>query len=228
MELDFSAVSSFSLLSYLIVFAAGIVSSVGPCNVAMIPLIVAFVGGQKNISRRKGLVLSAAFALGLAMTLSLLGVFAAVVGGLIGGTSRLWYYAVAVVCVIMGLQWVGVLSLPLPDLAAVWREKITHKGVLGALFMGLASGLVASGCATPALAAILTLVMSEGASEGAIAYGASLLLIYGLGRGVPIVVFGTFAGLVKLIPQMTRWTARIEQLSGGLLIVIGFYFLWIA
>jgi len=128
------------------------------------------------------------------------------------------------VCVIMGLQWVGVLSLPLPDLAAVWREKITRKGGWGALLMGLASGLVASGCATPALAAILTLVMSE----GAIAYGASLLLVYGLGRGVPIVIFGTFAGLVKLIPEMSRWTARLEQLSGGLMIIVGLYFLWIA
>jgi len=224
MELDLSAVASFSLFSYLIVFAGGIVSSVGPCNVAMIPLVMAFVGGQKNINRRNGLALSSAFALGLAITLSALGVFAAIVGGLIGGTSRLWYYAVAMVCVIMGLQWVGVLSLPLPDLAAVWREKITRKGGWGALLMGLASGLVASGCATPALAAILTLVMSE----GAIAYGASLLLVYGLGRGVPIVIFGTFAGLVKLIPEMSRWTARLEQLSGGLMIIVGLYFLWIA
>ncbi len=224
MELDLSAVSSFSVLSYVIVFAGGIVSSVGPCNIAMIPLIVAFVGGQKNISRRKGLVLSAAFALGLAITLSALGVFAAVVGGLIGGTTRVWYYAIATICVVMGLQSVGVLSLPLPDLAAVWREKVTRQGVLGALLMGLASGLVASGCATPALAAILTLAMSE----GTIAYGASLLLVYGLGRGVPVVIFGTFAGLVKLIPQMSRWTARLEQLSGGLMIFIGLYFLWIA
>jgi len=82
MELDLSAVASFSLFSYLIVFAGGIVSSVGPCNVAMIPLVMAFVGGQKNINRRNGLALSSAFALGLAITLSALGVFAAIVGGL--------------------------------------------------------------------------------------------------------------------------------------------------
>ena len=224
MELDLSAVSRFSLLSYLIIFGGGVVSSLGPCNIAMIPLVMAFVGGQKNTSRRYGLALSAAFALGLAITLSALGVVAAVVGGLMGGSSRLWYYVIAAVCVVMGLQWVGVLALPLPDLAAAWREKITRKGMLGALLMGLASGLVASGCATPALAAILTLVMSE----GEIAYGASLLLVYGLGRGVPIVIFGTFAGLVKLIPEMSRWTARLEQLSGGLMIVVGLYFLWIA
>jgi cytochrome c-type biogenesis protein len=124
----------------------------------------------------------------------------------------------------MGLQWVGIIALPLPDAAANLREKVKRKGLLGALLLGLASGLVASGCATPALAAILTLVMSR----GAILYGASLLLVYGLGRGIPIVLFGTFAGLLKLMPQLLRWTARLEQASGVLMIGIGIYFIWIA
>jgi len=224
MELDFSGVSNFSLWAYLVVFLGGIVTSIGPCNVAMIPLVIAFVGGQKEISRGRSLVLSSAFALGLAITLMILGVVASVVGGMIGGNSRIWYYIVAAVCIIMGLQWVGVFSLPLPDWAGRSRETIRHRGALGALLLGLASGLVASGCATPALAAILTLVMAE----GAVAYGASLLLVYGLGRGVPIVLFGTFAGLLKLIPQMMRWTARLEQVSGALMIGIGLYFLWAA
>ena len=92
------------------------------------------------------------------------------------------------------------------------------------MLLGLASGLVSSGCATPALAAILTLVMAE----GAIAYGASLLLVYGLGRGVPIVLFGTFAGLIKLIPRMMAWTTKFERLSGVLMVAIGLYFIWIA
>ena len=223
-ELDFSSVSNFSLWAYVIVFVGGIVTSIGPCNIAMIPLVIAFVGGQKDISRGRSLALSSAFALGLAVTLMILGVVASVVGGMLGGNSRVWYYIVAAVCIVMGLQWVGVFSLPLPDWAGRSREKIQRRGVLGALLLGLASGLVASGCATPALAAILTLVMSE----GAIAYGASLLLVYGLGRGVPIVLFGTFAGLLKLIPQMMRWTARLEQVSGVLMIGIGLYFLWAA
>jgi len=224
MEFDFTTVADFSLWAYVLTFAGGILTSIGPCNIAMIPLVIAFVGGQKDIGRGRSLALSSAFALGLAVTLMILGVVASIVGGMIGGNTRVWYYIVAAVCIVMGLQWVGVFSLPLPDLAGRSREKIQHRGVLGALLLGLASGLVASGCATPALAAILTLVMSE----GAIAYGASLLLVYGLGRGVPIVLFGTFAGLIRLIPQMMRWTARLEQVSGVLMIGIGLYFLWAA
>jgi len=224
MELDFAAVANISPWAYLVVFLGGIVSSIGPCNLAMIPLIVAFVGGQRQVTRGRSLALSAAFAIGLAITLMGLGVFASIVGGLIGGSSGAWYYVVATVCIIMGLQRTGIISLSLPDWGARQRERIKRRGVLGALLLGLASGFVASGCATPALAAILTLVMSK----GGIAYGASLLLIYGLGRGVPIVLFGTSAGLIKQIPKMTQWTARVERLSGALMILVGLYFLWIA
>ena len=224
MEFDFTAVANISLWAYLIVFLGGIVTSIGPCNMAMIPLVMAFVGGQKQITRGRSLALSAAFALGLAITLMGLGVFASIVGGLIGGSSGTWYYVVAAACIIMGLQWTGAISLSLPDWGARQRERIKRRGVLGALLLGLVSGFVASGCATPALAAILTLVMSK----GGIAYGASLLLIYGLGRGLPIIWFGTFAGWVKLMPRMTQWTARVEQLSGALMILVGLYFLWIA
>jgi cytochrome c-type biogenesis protein len=223
MELDFSAVANVSLWAYLTVFAGGVVTSIGPCNMAMIPLVIAFVAGQKQVTRGRSLALSVAFALGLAVTLTALGVLAALVGRLIGGSS-VWYYVVAAVCIIMGLQWTGVISLSLPDWGIRQRVRIKQRGVLGALLLGLVSGFVASGCAMPALAAILTLVMSK----GAIAYGASLLLTYGVGRGVPIVLLGTFAGWTKLMPKMAAWAARIEQLSGVLMIIIGFYFLWIA
>jgi cytochrome c-type biogenesis protein len=224
MELDFSAVGDISLWAYLLTFVGGLVTSIGPCNIAMIPLVIAFVGGQKDIGRGRSLLLSAAFALGLALTLALLGVIAAVVGGIIGGSSHIWYYVVAAVCIVMGLHWLGVIALPLPDWGVRSREKIKRRGAWGALLLGLASGLVSSGCATPALAAILTLVMSK----GAVVYGASLLLVYGLGRGVPIVLLGTFAGLVKHLPRLSQWTHRVEQASGALMIALGAYFLWIA
>jgi cytochrome c-type biogenesis protein len=224
METDFSAVATASLWGYVLIFVGGIVTSIGPCNIAMIPLVIAFVGGQKDVSRGRSLALSCAFALGLAITLMLLGVIAALLGGLVGGSTRIWYYVVAAVCIVMGLQWTGILRLCLPDWGAQARERVNRKGLLGALLLGLASGLVATGCATPALAAILTLVMSK----GALAYGASLLLVYGLGRGVPIVLFGTFAGMIKLIPTLTRWTHRLEQVSGVLMIGVGLYFVWIA
>ena len=224
MALDFSRVAEASLFAYLIVFVGGVATSIGPCNIAMIPLVIAFVGGQRDLSRARSFWLSFAFALGLAITLAILGVVAALVGGLIGGSTHIWYYGVGAVCIVMGLQLLDVLHIPLPDLAARQRERVTQRGLLGALLLGLVSGLAASGCATPALAAILTLVMAR----GALGYGASLLLAYGLGRGVPIVILGSFAGLLKLLPRITAWTATLERISGAVMIAIGLYFFWMA
>jgi cytochrome c-type biogenesis protein len=104
------------------------------------------------------------------------------------------------------------------------RERIGLKGIPGALALGLVSGLVASQCATPVLAAILTYVMAK----GALLYGATLLFVYALGRGVPVVLAGTFTGVLKGFQKLGRWSEIIEKASGVIVIGVGLYFLWLA
>jgi cytochrome c-type biogenesis protein len=84
--------------------------------------------------------------------------------------------------------------------------------------------LVASQCATPVLAAILTYVMAE----GALIYGAALLFVYALGRGVPIVLAGTFTGVLKQLQAFGRWNEALEKIAGVVVIAVGLYFVWIA
>jgi cytochrome c-type biogenesis protein len=214
-----------SLVAYLLVFLGGVVTSIGPCNVAMIPLVVGYVGGSTNLSRSRSFVLSLVFAIGLAITFMLLGVMATLVGGLIGGTSRVWFYVVAGVCFLVALHMLGLLTLPKISGLGRLREQISLKGVPGALALGLISGLVASQCATPVLAAILTYVMVQ---QGALAHGAALLFVYALGRGVPIVLAGTFTGIVKRLQSLGRWSPVIEKVSAVIILGVGLYFLWIA
>ena len=223
MDLDLARLQDISILSYLLVFVGGVVTSIGPCNVAMIPLIIGFVAGKERAGRLESFVISCVFTLGLAITFAGLGVFAAMVGGLFGAT-RLWYYIVAAVCVVIGLHLLGAFHIPVPAFFARQREKVQRKGVVGALLLGLVSGLVASQCATPVLAVILTVVMAK----GAIVYGATLLFVYALGRGIPIMAAGTFAGVVKALPVFERWGERLQQGSGVVVILVGLYFIWIA
>ncbi len=224
MPLNPEGLRSASAIAYLLAFAGGVVTSLGPCNVATIPLIVGYVGGTRGLTRRRAFALSTSFALGLAITFTLLGVVAALVGGLIGGTTRLWYYVVAAVCLVIGLQMMGVIRLAPRGWLAGARERVGLRGASGALALGLVSGLVASQCATPVLVAILTYVMAE----GALLYGASLLLVYALGRGVPVVLAGTFAGSMKRLRAAGRWTAAIERASGLVVVSVGLYFVSIA
>ena len=224
MSFDWSSIQNISLLGYLIVFLGGVITSLGPCNLATIPLIVGFVGGSHDLSRRRAFALSSAFALGLAITFMLLGIAAALVGAWLGSGSRWWYYLVAVICFVIGLQMLGVFHFDLPMVFGGLRERIGLKGVPGALALGLVSGLVASQCATPVLAAILTYVMTK----GALVYGATLLFVYALGRGLPVVLAGTFTGVLKSMQSLGRWSPVIEKASGVIVLAVGFYFLWIA
>ncbi len=224
MTFDPETLQSFSFFGFVLVFLGGLVTSLGPCNVATIPLIVGFVGGFRDLSRRRSFSLSLAFALGLAVTFVLLGVSAALIGGLVGVAIRWWYYLVAVICFVIGLQMLGALQLQIPTWFGRLRERVKIKGVPGAFALGLVSGLVASQCATPVLAAILTYVMLK----GAIVYGAALLFVYALGRGVPVVLAGTFTGVLKGLKSLGRWSEWIEKASGVVIIAVGLYFLWIA
>lgn len=225
MNFDPALLQPTSILGYILVFLGGIVTSIGPCNVAMIPLIIGYVGGSHDLSRRRSFSISLAFTIGLAITFMLLGVIASAVGGLIGGTTRLWYYLVAVVCFVIGLQLLGILKLALPTWFGSLREKIQLKGLPGAFLLGLVSGLVSSQCATPVLAAILTYVMAQ---KTGLAYGAVLLFIYALGRGVPILLAGTFTGILKGFRGLGRWSEIMEKASGVIILLVGMYFLWIA
>ena len=224
MTFDPAFLQTASILAFILVFLGGIATSLGPCNIATIPLIVGYVGGSHDLSRNRSFVLSLAFAVGLALTFMFLGVIAALIGGLIGANTRWWYYLVAAVCLVLGLKMLGVIRVNLPMVFGGLRERVGLKGIPGALALGLVSGLVASQCATPVLVAILTYVMAK----GAILYGAALLFVYAMGRGVPVVLAGTFTGALKNFQKMERWSGVIEKASGVIIIGVGIYFLWIA
>jgi cytochrome c-type biogenesis protein len=223
MPVDYSRLGDASPAALVLAFLGGVLTSIGPCNIAMIPLIVGYVGGR-NLTRRRSFAISAVFVLGLSTTYMVLGVLAAGVGALFGWMGRVWYYVLAVICIVIGLQLTGLVELPISALGAEQRDRVRSRGLLGALLLGLISGLVASQCATPVLVAILSYAMAR----AALTYGALLLFVYALGRGVPILLAGTFAGLARNLSAMGRWTNQLTRVSGIVVMLVGLYFLWIA
>jgi len=191
----------------------------------MVPLIVGYVGGARELPRRRAFWISFSFALGLSVTFMLLGVLASLLGGLLGGGTRAWYYIMAAVCFLIGLQMLGVLRFTMPAWLEGTRQRVSARGLPGAFLLGLVSGLVVSQCATPVLAVILTYVMAQ---QSGVLYGAALLFIYALGCGLPLVLVGTFAGVMKNLRAFGKWSDTINKISGVLLILVGVYFLWVA
>ena len=103
LESSFAAVANFSLWAYLIVFAGGVLTSIGPCNVAMIPLVIGFVGGYEGISGwKKSLGFSLVFVFGLAVSFTVMGVAAVTLGRLFGDVGSFWPWIIAAILALGG------------------------------------------------------------------------------------------------------------------------------
>lgn len=215
--------ANVSALAFLLVLLGGVITSVGPCNLAMVPAVMAYVGGQLEINRARSFWLSVFFTLGSATTFMLLGIFIALVGGIFGSAQSLLYYLVAAVCIMVGLSLLHLFQINLPWFSAL-QQYSPRKGLFGAFTLGMVLGLAGSQCGTPILLAILSIVMLK----GNIAYGAVLLFFYALGRGLPVVLAGTFTGLLKNMPLIAKWSGILENIAGVVLLGLGLYFLWIA
>ena len=217
-------IGELSGIAYVLVFLGGVLTSIGPCNLSMVPVIIGYVSGQQHPTRSKGFWLALFFTLGSSATFMLLGVVAATIGGLFGTASKVLHWAVALVCFAIGLSLLGALKINFDFLARLQPKRVAVGGATGAFVLGLVIGLAGSQCATPVLVAILGIVMAK----GKLAYGASLLFAYALGRGVPVVAAGTFAGVVKALPAMERWSRWMEKSAGVVLIAVGLYLVWIS
>ena len=211
-----------SLGTYLLVFLGGALTGFNPCTYPTIPVIIGLIGRQEKPSPWRSLALSGLFVLGLALTYMILGAFFSFVGRKLGLSSTFWYYLVAAVCIGVGLGLAGVFKLQWQAMAPLQDRWMELGGFLGAFLLGLLFGLVATPCATP----ILAVIVAFAAAEGTVAYGASLLFVYAIGHGLPLLLIGTFAGAMTTLSKYAPYAPTVQKISGWILVLLGLYFLW--
>ena len=173
-------------LAPLIALAAGVLTSLMPCSLASVPLVIGYVSGAAPGQGDKGRAfkISLTFALGLALSFTALGVAAALAGRLMGGLTRWWYLALGALMILMALQtWELFEIIPSSYLVS----KSNRKGYVGALLAGALGGLFSTPCSTPVLIALLALV----AGKGQLVLGIILLLLYAIGHSALAVAAGT-------------------------------------
>lgn len=210
-------------LAVVAVFAGGVTTALNPCVLAMVPLLMSMVAGNKETtSVRRSLVFSLFFVLGLALMFTVLGLVSALMGRMFGDVGSFWRYAVAGVCLVMGLHLLGVLKWYIPVPSGL---RVTRQGYAGAFLLGLLFGVVSTPCAVPILAVLLAFV----AEQGNAAYGAFLLFIYALGHSALVLVAGTSVGAAKALLEskgLRSVYGAVQKVAGVLIIGIGLYFLF--
>ena len=219
-----SSLLAGSPLAYALAFLGGLLVSFTPCVYPILPVTVGFIGSRCGRSRRHALLLSAAYAVGMALTYAVLGMAAGLSGSVFGeATSHpLSYLVLGNICILFALSMFDVFRLPIPAILARSGETGSAPGGTGGAFVvGMLSGLVVGPCTAPVLGGLLLYVGASGHPV----FGATLLFTFALGMGIPVVALGTFAGLLANLPKAGKWTVKVQRAFGVLLLLAGEYLL---
>ena len=203
------------------IFAGGIALNLTPCVYPLIPITVSYFGGQTDQSQGKLLIHGICYIGGLSVTNSLLGVTAALTGGLMGAMLQnpVVLGAVAAILIFFATSLLGFWELRLPYWLTQTASK-SYTGYFGSLFMGITLGVVAAPCIGPFVLGLLTWV----AGMGIPFLGFLIFFILSLGLGLPLFVLAVFSGQLEKLPRSGDWMLWVRKLMGWILVAMAAYF----
>jgi len=213
------------LWTLLGIFAGGLALNLTPCVYPMIPITVSFFGGragQGKPNQMKLVIHGLCYLLGLVLTNSILGVVAALTGGLMGAIlqSPIVLTIIAAVLVLFAASLFGLWELRLPGSLNQMAGK-SYTGYFGSLFMGLTLGIVAAPCIGPFVLGLLTWVASVGDPW----LGFLVFSTLSLGLGFPLFILAIFSGQLQHLPRAGGWMIWVRKLMGWVLVGMAVYFI---
>jgi cytochrome c-type biogenesis protein len=218
-----SSLQAGSMLAYPAAFAGGLLASLTPCIYPLIPVTVAYIGTRAATSRKQGVLLSVAYAAGIAVVYALLGGVAALSGRIFGliASHPLTNGVVGIILLLMALSMLDVIALPLP---AFLPGSNTGKqgGLVGAFSFGLCSGLVVSPCTTPVMGTLLLFV----AARQNVLFGMSLLFVFACGMSTILLCMGAVSGLAARLPRSGPWLVLVKHGLAIMMACTGVYFIY--
>lgn len=210
----------------IIFFGFGLLLAFTPCILPMVPVLSGIIVGHgKNLSTRKGFLLSLTYVLSMSLTYAIVGAMVALMGSNLQIIMQSpWTIGVfSFIFVVLALSMFGLYELRLPT---NWQAKFAnvtrlqqHGHYLSAAIMGCFSTLILSPCITPPLIGVLAYI----AQKGNIILGSVALFCLSLGMGTPLILVGLSAG--KLLPKAGVWMNTIKGIFGIFLLGTAIYLL---
>ncbi len=221
------ALASGSVLKVVgVFFLAGVLLSLTPCVLPMVPILSSIIVGQQGtVSRVRGLALALAYSQGMALVYTALGVAAGLLGqGLAAYLQHPWVLlGFAALMVLLALSMFGLYELQLPasvqSCLGAGSSRLPGGKFVSVFAMGVVSALVVSPCVSAPLAGALLYI----SQTGNVALGGSALYAMAWGMSLPLLLVGVSAG--SLLPRSGPWMTRVKAVFGVLMLGMA---VWIA
>ncbi|WP_246860593.1 protein-disulfide reductase DsbD [Noviherbaspirillum sp. UKPF54] len=215
-----AALKSGRLVAILPLFLLlGVGLSLTPCVLPMVPILSSIIVGEgSQVSRGRGLALSVAYSLGMALIYTALGVAAGLVGeGLAATLQNPWALGTfATLMAVLSLSMFGVYQLQVP--AAIQHKLMKASDrqasgkMIGVFVMGAMSALIVGPCVAAPLAGALLYI----SQTRDVVIGGSALFAMAIGMSVPLLLIGVSAG--ALLPRAGAWMESVKFFFGVLML----------
>ncbi len=211
---------NFSILMLFASFLGGVIASVSPCSLAMLPIIVGYVGGYSKESHLKTAVQVIFFILGMSVIFSIIGIICALTGKVLGSfTGGYFTVFIASLLLIMGLKLTDILDFEFPVIIKQLPANDGHKTFLYPFILGIVFALAGTPCSTPILASIMAFASySENLSLSVL-----MLFLFSFGQGIILLVAALFTSGIKKMKQFAGASDAILKICGLLLIIAAIY-----
>lgn len=213
----FTSESSLWLL-FGISFLGGLVASISPCSLSMLPIIVGYVGGYSAEKPLKTLWQMIFFILGTAIVFSVIGILCAITGKVFMSSP---YFALVIssVILIMGLKLVGILDFDIPVFVKEMPKKESYSLYLYPIVLGMVFALAGTPCSTPVLAGI----MAFASLSANILNAVIMLFLFALGQGFIFIFAGVITSKIKNSANFYKFSDMLLKVCGWLLILASIY-----
>lgn len=207
-------------LMFFASFAGGLIASISPCSLAMLPLIIGYVGGYSKETPLRTFIQLSFFIFGTAIVFSIIGIICAVTGSVFASALGGYFTLImASLLMVMGLKITGVLDFDMPVIIKAMPVNTTNSLFLYPILLGIVFALAGTPCSTPILAGIMAF-----AAIGKNLLAAILMLfLFALGQGLILIIAGLFTSSIKNLKKLAGYTNGLMKFSGVLLILVSIY-----
>jgi thiol:disulfide interchange protein DsbD len=207
---------------FLVLFLGGLALNLTPCVFPMLGITVSVFGARRRERPGKVLAHAVAYVLGIAVTYSVLGVVAALTGGLFGSAlQNPWVnVGLGLLFIVLSLSMFGLYEMQPPGWVLQRLGGADATSLLGIFLSGLAVGIIAAPCVGPFVVAVLALLAQRGDAR----FGFETMFAMSLGLGFPYLFLALFSNLIQGLPRSGDWMLWVKKVFGVLLAAIGLYY----